>query len=65
LIATKKPADRDAAVGFLRAFADLGERSGRAAEVQGRIQCIREEHANKLSFLRRLERAGLIAAATP
>jgi hypothetical protein len=64
LIATKKPADYDEAVRLLRDLTDLGGRSGRAAEVQSRIQRIRDEHAKRPSLLRRLQRAGLIATAT-
>ena len=40
---------------------DLGSRSRRSAEVQDRIQRIRDEHAKKPSFVERLQRAGLIA----
>lgn len=61
LIATRKPADYDAAVTLLGDLRDLGTRSGRAEEVQNRIRQLREEHAKKHSFVRRLERAGLIA----
>jgi uncharacterized Zn finger protein len=63
LIATKKPADYDEAVRLLGDLKDLGARSGRIAEVQSRIQRIREEHAKKPSFIERLQRAGLLAAA--
>ncbi|MGH8480762.1 MAG: hypothetical protein ACREXK_14675 [Gammaproteobacteria bacterium] len=60
LIATKKPADYDEAVRLLGDLKDLGARSGRIAEVQSRIQRIREEHAKKPSFIERLQRAGFL-----
>ena len=60
LIATKKPADYDEAVRLLGDLKDLGARSGRIAEVQGRIQRIREEHSKKTSFIERLQRAGFL-----
>lgn len=61
LIATKKPADYDEAIRLLGDLKDLGARSGRIAEVQSRIQRIREEHSKKPSFIERLQRAGLLA----
>ncbi|MGH8564259.1 MAG: hypothetical protein ACREXW_09270 [Gammaproteobacteria bacterium] len=60
LIATKKPAAYDEAVRLLGDLKDLGARSGRIAEVQGRIQRIREEHSKKPSFIERLQRAGFL-----
>ena len=63
LIATKKPAAYDEAVRLLGDLKDLAARSGRIAEVQSRIQRIREEHSRKPSFIERLQRAGLLAAA--
>lgn len=57
----KKPADYDEAVKLLGDLRDLGSRSGRSAEVQDRIQRIRDEHAKKPSFVGRLQRARLIA----
>jgi hypothetical protein len=60
LIATKKPADYDEAVRLLGDLKDLGARSGRIAEVQSRIQRIREEHWKKTSFIERLQRAGVL-----
>lgn len=61
LIATRKPVDYDEAVRLLGDLRQLGARSGRADDVQNRIRQLREEHAKKHSFIRRLERAGLIA----
>lgn len=61
LIATTKPSNYDEAVKLLADLRDLGIRSGRAEEVQNRIRRLRDEHARKPSFIRRLERAGLIA----
>ncbi len=61
LIATKKPAAYDEAVRLLGDLKDLGARSGRIAEVQTRIQHIREEHSKKPSLIERLQRAGLLA----
>lgn len=63
LIATRKPADYDQAIRLLGDLRQLGARSGRADDVQNRIHQLREEHAKKHSFVRRLERAGLIAPA--
>jgi hypothetical protein len=62
LIATKTPGDYDKAVRLLGDLRDLGIRSGQAEKVQERIRQLRDEHAKKPSFVRRLERAGLIAS---
>jgi hypothetical protein len=59
LVATKRPAAYDKAVELLRDLRELGEREGRAAEVESRVQILREEHARKQSFLRRLGQTGL------
>lgn len=59
LVATKKPAAYDEAVQLLSDLRELGARGGRSAEVEERIRALRERHARKLSFVDRLERAGL------
>jgi hypothetical protein len=56
-IGTKRPRDYDQAAQLLKDLSDLGLRSGRSAEVQARISRLRRQHANKLSFLRRLDNA--------
>ena len=61
LIAAKKPAAYDEAVTLLRDLSDLGARSGRSAEMQRRIQRLREEHSKKPAFVQRLQRAGLLS----
>ena len=59
LIATKQPGKYDEAVKLLCDLRDLGGQKGRAEEVTARLLRLREEHAKKPSFLRRLEKAGL------
>ncbi|MGH9448195.1 MAG: hypothetical protein ACRD3O_21115 [Terriglobia bacterium] len=57
LIATKRPDDYDQAVQLLKDLSDMGLRSGRSEEIQGRIGQLRQQHLYKQSFLRRLDRA--------
>jgi hypothetical protein len=59
LIATKRPTDYDQAVIFLVDLRDLAARRGRDAEFRTRIRDLRERHALKVSFLARLDRAGV------
>lgn len=57
LIATRRPMAYDEAVQLLGELRALGAREGRGAEVEGRIQALREEHTRKSTFLDRLDRA--------
>jgi len=59
LIATKRPADYDRAVGLLADLHDLHARARRAPEFEARRDRLREEHARKPSLLQRFDRAGL------
>ena len=62
LIATKRPTDYDRAVGLLTDLRDLGARDGRTEAVTARIRALSEQHAKKPSFIRRLQKAGLVEA---
>jgi hypothetical protein len=62
LIDTKRPKDYDQAVIFLEDLRDLSVRLKREAEFAARIGALRQRHAMKVSFLERLNRAGLGAA---
>ena len=55
LIATKLPKNYDRAVTLLVDLRDLAARSGRASEVQARIDELRERHGQKRSLLQRLD----------
>jgi hypothetical protein len=59
LISTKRPADYDAAISLLSDLHEIGERTGRAADVDKRIRLLRESHAKKPSFIARLRKAKL------
>jgi hypothetical protein len=61
LVLTKNQDNYDEAVRLLRDLRDLGLRSGQADSVASRIRRIRDENTKKSSFIRRLERAGLVA----
>jgi hypothetical protein len=63
LIAARKPATYDEAVQLLCDLRALGSREGRAAEVERRIEILREQHARKSNFMDRLKRAGLTGSA--
>ena len=58
-IRSKKPADYDKAVALLKDLAELGKTKGRAVEVEGRIQQIRDAYSTRPALLRRLDDAGL------
>ncbi len=60
LIATKRPQDYDRAVVLLVNLCELAERSGRRAAAEGRIRKLREQHRNKSSFMKRLDRRRLV-----
>lgn len=59
LVSAKLPREYDRALGLLVDLRDIGARDGRAGEVAARIRGLRERHARKSSFLRRLQEAGL------
>ncbi len=59
LIATKRPAEYDRAVGLLTDLRDLHSRAGRAPEFEARRDRLRDEHARKPSLLQRFDRAGV------
>jgi len=60
LIAAKRPGDYEKAVELLKDLAELGEKSGRQAEVHDRLARLRQEHARKPTLLRRLKAVGLL-----
>ena len=59
LIDTKRPNDYDQAVTFLVDLRDLGARSQLEAEFENRVRSLRGRHALKVSFLARLDKAGV------
>jgi len=59
LIATKRPAEYDRAVGLLTDLRDLYARAGRTPEFEARQDRLRDEHARKPSLLQRFDRAAL------
>lgn len=59
LITTKKPGEYDRAIGLLRDLKDVGSRTGRTSEIQGRIGLVAAEDSKKTSFVERLREAGL------
>jgi hypothetical protein len=59
LIAAKRAGEYDQAVQLLNDLWDLGQRSGRSTEVENQIRQLRQRHANKPSFLRRLDQSDL------
>jgi hypothetical protein len=59
LIATKRPKDYDRAVELLVDLCELAERSGRKDAAVARVRKLREQHRNKSSLLRRLDRKNL------
>jgi hypothetical protein len=54
LIATNRVGDYDQAIHLLKNLWRLGLSSGRSGEVQTRINQLRQQHADKSSFLRQL-----------
>ncbi len=64
LIATKRPADYDRAVGLITDLRDLAKRAEASEEFDARLTYLRVEHAKKPSFLSRLDRAGLRPTAS-
>ncbi len=59
LIATKRPAEYDQAVGLLTDLRDLYARTERTPEFEARRDRLHDEHARKPSLLQRFDRAGL------
>ncbi len=59
LIATKRPAEYDRAVGLLTDLRDLYARADRTREFEARRDRLRDEHARKPSLLQRFNQAGL------
>ncbi len=59
LIATKRPADYDAAVLLLTDLRDLYIQTNRTPAFEARLSGLREQHARKPSLVQRLDRAGL------
>lgn len=60
LVTTKTASKYDQAVTLLRDLRDVGVLQGREGEITERLLQLREEHATKLSFIKRLEKEGLI-----
>lgn len=60
LIATKRSNEYDRAVRLIEDLRDLGSRDGGMAEAAARIRALRERHARKPSFVRRLQKARLV-----
>lgn len=60
LIAERKAASYAEAVGILGDLRALGSPEGRAANVDARIERLRERHARKSRFGERLRNAGLL-----
>lgn len=59
MIATRKPADYDAAVTLLTDLQALAEREERHHTFTRRVTALRLTHARKPSLIERLNRAGL------
>jgi hypothetical protein len=59
LIATRKPAEYDAAATLLTDLQALAERDGRHDTFAHRITALRQAHARKPSLIERLDRAGV------
>lgn len=59
LIQLKQPAKYDEAVTLLRDLVELARRQKRENEATDRVRALRQKHARKLSFLDRLDQAGL------
>ena len=55
----EKPARYGEAVELLKDLGEVVRRSGRAAEFVRRIRSLRDDHSRKLTFIRRLDDAGL------
>ena len=53
----QKPAKYGEAVDLLKDLGEVCRRSGRAAEFSRRIRGLRDDHARKLTFIRRLDQA--------
>jgi hypothetical protein len=60
LVATRRQSDYDEAVRLLEDLMDLAARKGRAAEARRRIRGLRDEHSAKVTFVGRLQKAGLL-----
>ncbi len=58
LIGVKTPKAYDDALALLRDLHDLAAKLDRAAEFSSRVSAIRTDHANKSSFIKRLQKAG-------
>jgi hypothetical protein len=59
LIATKQPSRYDEAMRLLIDLHDVATRKGKIKEFMAQITFLRNQHAKKSSFLKRMERAGL------
>ena len=55
MVATKQPKKYDSAIALLVDLRDVAERSGRTSWADARIHELRQKHAKKPSFLRRLD----------
>jgi hypothetical protein len=56
LVATRQPKRYDEAAALLRDLRDLALRDGRGDEVRERFQALRDRHARKETFLKRMDR---------
>ncbi len=58
-VESKKPTEYDRAVRLVTDLRDLADRDGEIDEYWGRLRVLRERHAKKVSFIGRLDEAGL------
>ena len=61
LIRTKQPKTYDRAVKLLKELRDVAEHFGRTKPFEAQVRDLRRRHARKVTFIRRLTRAGLLA----
>ena len=59
MVESKKPTEYDRAVRLITDLRDLADRDGEIDEFWGRLRTLRDRHAKKVSFMGRLDEAGL------
>ena len=59
MVESKKPTEYDRAVRLVTDLRDLADRDGEIDEFRGRLRTLRDRHAKKVSFMGRLDEAGL------
>jgi hypothetical protein len=60
MIATRKPAEYDAAVNLLEDLKVVAERTDQASEFEARLSGVRARHQRKSSLMERIDQAGLL-----